>query len=76
MAAIHEDYKHPKVKFKSRKSTELDVYIPELNLALEYQGEHHFRNVYPLTDLTTTSQRDQQKQEACQQVNSVKFTYR
>ncbi len=39
------DYKHPQLVFQStNKSMELDLYIPSLNLALEYQGIQHYRN--------------------------------
>lgn len=44
---ILEDYKHPAIGLeKSRgKKAELDIFIPELNLAFEYQGEQHYRDI-------------------------------
>lgn len=36
-AVVYEDYNHPKLKFHSGGAAELDVYIPQLKLAFEYQ---------------------------------------
>ena len=39
------EYKHPQLIYEpSNKSMELDIYIPSLNLAFEYQGKHHYQN--------------------------------
>ena len=44
---------------------ELDIFAPQLNLALEYQGEQHYKTIYSLGDLTQVSLRDEEKREAC-----------
>jgi hypothetical protein len=39
---VKYNFKHPTLKFKSSsRSMELDIWLPELNLGIEYQGEYH-----------------------------------
>ena len=52
----------------SGQALELDVYLPELQLAAEYQGQHHYLPVYSVEDFLTMKQRDKEKQEACKRV--------
>ena len=47
---------------------ELDVYIPELHLALEYQEEQHYKPMFSVTDVAAQNGKDKQKLEACRQV--------
>lgn len=35
---VREDFKHPNIFYKSGKPMELDVYVPRLKLAFEYQA--------------------------------------
>lgn len=44
---------------------ELDVYIPSLNLAFEYQGKQHFTNIYSMQDHTKVQERDSEKRALC-----------
>ena len=39
---IIENYRHPHLLYNSEIPLEYDIFIPALNLALEYQGEQHF----------------------------------
>ena len=44
---------------------ELDIFAPQLSLAIEYQGEQHYKNLYPFGELTQISLRDEEKRRAC-----------
>ena len=48
---------------------ELDVFVPSLNLAFEYQGEQHFDENPLFGPSDAVKRRDQQKMEACRQNN-------
>ena len=50
---------------------ELDVYVPEIELAAEYQGEHHFRNIYCYGDIQVQGKRDSDKRLACKKVDET-----
>lgn len=51
---------------------ELDVYLPELQLAFEYHGEQHYKPVYWTSDFAAQKKRDQDKVKECEK---VKFMY-
>ena len=53
---------------------ELDIWIPEISLAVEYQGEQHFETFWKgsvdLTEsqtLESTQRRDEEKRKACRE---------
>lgn len=55
----------------------LDVYLPELNLALEYQGEQHFQSVSLFggdEGLRKAIERDMLKKKLCDE-NGVQLIY-
>jgi hypothetical protein len=59
----------------------LDIYIPEINLAIEYQGEQHFKaiDIFGGKDaLKIAKARDKEKLEKCiaNNVNLVYFSYK
>jgi len=39
---VIEDFKNTEISKKAGLSVEIDIFIPELKLGFEYQGEHHF----------------------------------
>lgn len=56
---IHFDFKHHELRFESSNyPMELDIWIPCLNLAFEYQGEQHYYD-------EDVMERDEQKRSAC-----------
>lgn len=46
---------------------ELDIFIPSLNLAFEYQGEQHFHETNHATSLEQIQMHDKEKRNACEQ---------
>ena len=71
---IEFDFKHPDLRFsKTNREMELDIWIPELKLAFEYQGEWHFIEHWSVGSgstrgsLTDTQFRDEEKRVACRE---------
>jgi len=64
---IYEDYWHETLSRKSGSAVQLDVYIPEIRLAFEYQGEHHYSElrVAGFGNLESQRIRDWEKLELC-----------
>jgi len=42
---IHENFKHHQIKRNSGSFLELDIFLPQLDLALEFHGEQHFHEI-------------------------------
>jgi hypothetical protein len=63
--AILENYKHPDLLHtESNRPIELDIYIPSLELAFEYQGIQHEKQIHR-GDVRRQIQRDKEKKELC-----------
>ena len=67
VAEVKEDYKHSKLVFPgTQRGMEIDVFIPELNLGFEYQGEQHFQDIGYFGPKMQYTARDNHKREACE----------
>eukprot|EP01124_Arcella_intermedia_P027271 TRINITY_DN5296_c0_g1_i3.p1 TRINITY_DN5296_c0_g1~~TRINITY_DN5296_c0_g1_i3.p1 ORF type:complete len:419 (-),score=98.24 TRINITY_DN5296_c0_g1_i3:6-1262(-) len=66
---IVEDYSHPDLLWDQTNNhkMELDIWVPKYLLALEYQGEQHYFDLYGNGSLQSCQLRDLQKKETCQQ---------
>jgi hypothetical protein len=64
---IRENYKHSDLRHvKSNRPIELDIYVPSLQLAFEYQGPQHFRQIHR-GDFKRQTERDDEKMQLCNQ---------
>lgn len=76
---VKYNYYHPDLRFKrTNAKMQLDVWIPSLNLAFEYQGEQHYGRRKDLEGLfEKIVESDIEKQEACKNegVNLVLIDY-
>jgi hypothetical protein len=44
---------------------EFDIYLPKEKLAIEYQGESHFKDIYSYGNRWRQNQRDEEKRKIC-----------
>eukprot|EP01118_Nematostelium_gracile_P001159 TRINITY_DN1119_c0_g3_i1.p1 TRINITY_DN1119_c0_g3~~TRINITY_DN1119_c0_g3_i1.p1 ORF type:complete len:421 (+),score=92.33 TRINITY_DN1119_c0_g3_i1:78-1340(+) len=65
---VRENYRHPELKSnETNYELELDIFIPKLKIAFEYQGEGHFHDIYVIGNMNKVRGRDQLKRDMCQQ---------
>jgi len=63
---VHSNYVHPSFTFsESKKAMTFDIFIPSLKLALEHQGEHHYRNT-KFAESTPQQAKDAEKKQICE----------
>lgn len=64
-----EDHLHPRLQTAANGAAtsklELDVYAPELELAVEYQGAHHYHELAFFGPLEVFQARDREKRRLC-----------
>jgi hypothetical protein len=70
-----EDYYHPDLKFPNTgKLMQLDVFIPSISVALEYQGIQHYKDMFIFGAQAKDYQaRDQMKRIACQEASIYNY---
>ena len=63
---ISYNYRHPGLRYRNTNAKmQLDIFIPKLNVAIEYQGEYHFLPIISQEVLVKRQEMDQEKREAC-----------
>ena len=59
-------FRHPELTYQSTNSPmELDIFLPSVSLAIEYQGEQHYRWHFIFGSPQLQQWRDTEKKEAC-----------
>lgn len=62
---VHIEYIHPHNLYSSSgKAMEFDVFIPQVGMALEYQGKQHYQSSKLMGDTEPQQARDIEKREA------------
>ena len=74
---VEFDFWHQDLRFSySNRSMQLDIWVPKLQLAIEYQGEQHFfehwsaryrSEEYSRANLSAVQERDEEKRLACKE---------
>mmetsp|Transcript_10344 Transcript_10344/g.42068 ORF Transcript_10344/g.42068 Transcript_10344/m.42068 type:complete len:475 (+) Transcript_10344:14-1438(+) len=63
---VIEDYREEFLRSKASGSAlELDLFVPSLKMALEYNGEHHYEEIPFFGPLESIQRRDREKRELC-----------
>jgi len=63
---ILEEFQLPSISLiQSKYLITFDVYIPSLNIILEYHGHHHYYDHYLFGDVKSHKDRDEQRRVAC-----------
>jgi len=77
-ATVFEDYQHPLLYWEesSKNKMQFDIWVPQFNLAIEYQGEQHFHDLHkafgPGGISSLYSEKDNFKKQKASE-NRVKF---
>lgn len=73
---IVENYSHPRLLWQGNSRMEIDLWMPQHNLGLEYQGEQHYHELehFKTNDKIQSYRKDKQKLDACQRENIALVT--
>jgi hypothetical protein len=63
---LFENFRYQKVCSNDEPKMEFDLFLPKEKLAFEYQGEHHYYDVYHVGNHWERTQRDKAKKELCE----------
>jgi len=67
---VLHNYRHPELSYEGGKvGVELDIYIPQLSLAFEYQGIGHFKNKFLFQRYRMVRIIDEHKKKLCKKHN-------
>jgi hypothetical protein len=64
---VVENWRSSEVISSNGLPLELDIFLPKERLALEYQGEHHFKDIYQLGIKWERKRRDEEKRKGCKE---------
>ena len=65
---VLEDFYHTVLASDAKgKGLELDIFLPDLSLAVEFNGEHHYEELPFFAPLEVTQLRDREKQRRCEE---------
>jgi hypothetical protein len=62
---IYGNYPLTEIRYKSGEPIQLDIFVPSLKLAIEYQGEQHYQSDHIYNESAVVQSRDKFKREAC-----------
>ena len=62
---VIEEFNHPELTRISGSIVELDIFIPDLKLAFEYQGKHHYEELATWSGIELQKTRDKEKLDLC-----------
>ena len=66
---VVEEYIHEELARESGFGAEFDIYIPSLQIAIEYQGEHHYKDIPAFGPVELYQERDIEKVTLCKKHN-------
>jgi len=58
-------FKHQQSSQAGLNYIEFDIFIPEVSLAIEYNGEYHYKSIALFNEVETVMKRDKRKEEIC-----------
>ena len=68
---ILEDYENSNLIHKTGWNVQFDVFLPDLNLAIEYNGQHHYEELPTFGPFELMKDRDEEKKRICKENNII-----